>query len=258
MRLTKMVKIKIFLALVLIFGQQQVYSQKEIDLPVLKLDSPCYRIRKQIAFDSTVNIITRIEVFSVDPKDHCVPAAYCVTKTQLEPVPYYLLAFAQCDDNEGVYRMGFRSPDACLYYQKRDANHAIQSPEFNTGENVKIDSIQLTKIDCAEYFYQIENDTVQADTIYSKYDVDDDYSMDNQLIWYCEYYYERKHGKEMVYYSVKDVQGICLTGTKPMVEREGYWRDGKKNSWWIYYLPDGEIEKIEKYRKGKLKKSIVY
>ena len=232
------------------------FSQDETNIPVLLLESPCFKTRQQISFDSVAQISTRIKVYSVDYNDHCVPAVYRVTKTQLDPVPYYLLAFAHCDTEEQVHRMGFRTPDSCFYYQKPDANHVFNASQSKTGETVKLDSFQMSDINCAQAFYEFENDSVQADTIYSKHYVDNDYSMDSQFLWHCDYYYDVKHGEELAYYSVQDVQGICITGKAPMVKYKGYWRDGKKNSWWIYYLPNGEVDKTEKYRNGKLKKTL--
>ncbi|MFT5820258.1 MAG: hypothetical protein ACI8ZM_001497 [Crocinitomix sp.] len=225
------------------------FSQDEIDIPVLKIESPCINLNRIISFDSTSNTETRIEVLTIDRDNPCIPGDYTITIRQQDPVPYYLLAFARC--GEDPYEVTYRSPDTCMYYQKASKDVMISSPIGGTSP----DSILLVYNYCCESFYQIENDSIRSDTVYAENYIDDNSISNDLLLWSCDYFYKNKHGQEFGYYNVLDVQGICITGKKPMLRYEGYWNYGKKNSWWVYYQPNGEIERVEKYRNGKLKKS---
>ena len=110
-----MLKSHLFLVLIsFIIGEPVVYSQKT-DSPILKLESPCYKSRAIIAFDSISNISTSIQVFTVDHEDNCVPVDYRITIIQKEQYAYYLLAFSSCGENGQVYMMSYRNPDVCMY-----------------------------------------------------------------------------------------------------------------------------------------------
>lgn len=71
----------------------------------------------------------------------------------------------------------------------------------------------------------------------------------------CGYYYNQKNGWETEYYSVPELQQQVITGNHFREKCSGYWKVGKKHGKWFYYSPDGELQRIEKWRKGKLRKT---
>lgn len=69
------------------------------------------------------------------------------------------------------------------------------------------------------------------------------------------YFYDQVHGYEYTYYHPNEINETYV-GKKFLLKCEAWYELGVKHGKWIYYKPNGEIEKTEIWKKGELKKTI--
>lgn len=72
---------------------------------------------------------------------------------------------------------------------------------------------------------------------------------------FCQYRNKLKHGREVQYYSIHELNGVVITGENYRTKSAGYWKSGKRHGKWKYFSKNGELERIEKWRNGELKRT---
>ncbi len=71
----------------------------------------------------------------------------------------------------------------------------------------------------------------------------------------CGYIYDLKHGRETSYYGPHQLAGAVVTSKKFGLRYTGKWEYGERIGKWRYYTPDGELQRTEKWKNGRLIKT---
>jgi len=67
------------------------------------------------------------------------------------------------------------------------------------------------------------------------------------------YFFRQKHGREVTYYTIREISDTVITGRMTRIKSIGHWRLGKKHGRWNYYSTTGELVKTERWKRGELK-----
>ncbi len=149
-------------------------------------------------------------------------------------------------DSTVIGRGGFKVPKQYIHRVKTDSVMNAGIPKYQWR-----DSIDIVDHEGVRKFYL---DSVRVDTIAlvqpTSYRAGDLNSYD--IAAYRFYKKLRKHGPETVYYSIDDLRGVLITGTHFRLKEKGDWKKGHKVGKWYYYSKNGELERREKWRRGKL------
>jgi hypothetical protein len=146
-------------------------------------------------------------------------------------------------------------PDQFKYKVKVDSNFNYGVYDYKTNTTTRPDSIERTDYARADSFLLHVAGFV-FDTIWLQhyYLMPSPYYSD-EVCAIAQYYYNQKHGYEETFYSTDDLKGILITGPNYKSKARGMWKLGQKVGKWYYYSPNGELQRTEKWRRGKLVKT---
>ncbi len=66
-----------------------------------------------------------------------------------------------------------------------------------------------------------------------------------------------KHGEAITYYSIPELKDVIIVGNFRL-KSKGSWENGSKAGTWRYYSPQGYLQKVEKWKNGKLRKEKIF
>lgn len=143
-------------------------------------------------------------------------------------------------------------PDQFKYKVKVDSNSSYTVYDFGTGLVNKPDSIVRIDYERADSFLLYVRGFVY-DTIWLEhwYLMPSAYYSD-EVCAIGQYYYNQKNGYEETFYSTDELKGVLITGPHFKSKTTGRWKLGQKHGKWEYFSPNGELERTEKWRNGKL------
>lgn len=163
--------------------------------------------------------------------------------------------FIKCGDTTS-YINTQTIPECCVIYYSVDSYPENINIDMPSGyyDSLYFDTLMLPYIDndCVEEYYQTHKDSLKIDTIYLKNDkVYNRSSLTETLLSECQYFYQLKDGKEVVYYTHSDLHGVCVKKNF-RIKSKGRWYQGEKHGIWREYNPDGTLAVKRKYRHGEL------
>ena len=266
---------KYFWILLIALFSLQTRAQIELeDVDISTHDLNCHETYYSLETDSVRQFRTEMEVLTIDRTERCIPADYVIEKNEFYPWRYYRRVNSKHGDSLEYMVGTYMIPHFCMYWEHLDTpfferrydKWGYKRSVFKKRkrdqpyEIVRVDSIRRTDEECLHQLYSVNSDSVHTDTIASScfLNFHGDYAISSgRRLWYCEYFYGKKHGYEEAYYSISEIKAVFHEQNHQFLKYSGEWRKGQKHGDWVFYSVDGRLLRKEKYRRGKLLKSEV-